>query len=712
MQFASPTPDVVRINIHDLERFSEIIPEDLKGESWVTKLSNKVIMNISSRGIGRCDESQCSSKHMPTMFFVTIVLVFALRNVFFHTSSLVVDEKSPRHYVEGNLGVDQEEHENVFIHTSSFVKDDKLPSSLRHYVERDLGVDQNEYDALSVVISYAFYYPTTKQKKVEQCLENINFFIESISQTGGIDYVFTMIGNKTKVPRALSKKAGLKNVHIRNSPMVPVDLFIHGEVINNYLDTKSHFIFLNCGARGPYFTERSTSTHAASRNWIHYWLSKLTDKVKAAGSTISCEVTPHIQTYALAVDKDAAFILKDLWYYGIDRRTDNKSTLVDDLEVGASTALLKAGYDITSLDSRYRGSFLHGVNSPCKYVGLKSRRDGIHLNPTACHAVGDTGCMGTEPCEVLFVKYGGEVMRRGLTPKPTINAMKRYDIENGCPAPIIHEFRPPWNPGSILENEFLRNSVLAEDMAIRENTEIVVLIRVFSGNALGVVSILSTLMIVPDIQFSVIILPTDFGAYQTVVAILKGHNFLDISFQVIVVNVPENIFVRYGNLLSKLCTKRLQSESILFEMVPAKMVERHCSVNSPLHYLLVDMILSHVTSTCHSCKLLVTTNADNSYAPNFFTAMKPKWDTHDVIMSNMVNKGRLLYVRPARRKVDLGAFAVSVPFLRAHNIFFLNSLPVRSNAADYHDADGLFIEALTSKNATVYINPLFNFFHN
>lgn len=102
----------------------------------------------------------------------------------------------------------------------------------------------------------------------------------------------------------------------------------------------------------------------------------------------------------------------------------------------------------------------------------------------------------------------------------------------------------------------MRNSVFAEDMAIRENTEIVVLIRVFSGNALGVVSILSTLMIVPDIQFSVIILPTDFGAYETVSAILKGHNFLDISFQVIVVNVPDNIFVRYGNLLSRLCTKK------------------------------------------------------------------------------------------------------------------------------------------------------------
>ena len=128
--------------------------------------------------------------------------------------------------------------------------------------------------------------------------------------------------------------------------------------------------------------------------------------------------------------KASIAFLKDLWYHGIDRRTDNKLTLIHNLEVKASTAFLKAGYDITSLDSRYRGSFLHGVeNSPCKYVAPKSSQ-----NPTACHAVGDTGCMGTEPCEVLFVKYGGEVMRRGLVPKLTIDAMNRYDIENGCPA--------------------------------------------------------------------------------------------------------------------------------------------------------------------------------------------------------------------------------------------------------------------------------------
>lgn len=83
-----------------------------------------------------------------------------------------------------------------------------------------------------------------------------------------------------------------------------------------------------------------------------------------------------------------------------------------------------------------------------------------------------------------------------------------------------------------------------------------------------------------------------------------------------------------------------------------------------------------------------------------------------MIMSNMVDKGLLVRVHPARRRVDLGAFVVSVPFLRAHSLSFLNSLPVRPMANDYHDADGLFIEALTSKNASIYIDPQINFFHN
>lgn len=277
----------------------------------------------------------------------------------------------------------------------------------------------------SIVVSYAIYCPP-KSDKVEhqQCLSNTDYFLHSIvpglEQDEGVTFAFTLIDD-TEAPQmllGLSRRYS-NSILVGRIRKVPVDLIVHQKIIDlKHFQNKTHFILLNCGARGPY--------SAMERNplsWIDKFIDRIRGKVKAVGATISCEISPHIQTYALAINRDAAKVLTELW--GGKFKGKDKLALITGMEVHGSTVLLQHGYEIAALDSRYNNeSFCASMKQKYKY--------GENLNPTTCLKTGQSmGCEPVNPCEVVFVKYGGEVLWRGHISPVIIKWMGDFEGNRG-----------------------------------------------------------------------------------------------------------------------------------------------------------------------------------------------------------------------------------------------------------------------------------------
>jgi hypothetical protein len=241
----------------------------------------------------------------------------------------------------------------------------------------------------------------------------------------------------------------------------------------------------------------------------------------------------------------------------------------------------------------------------------------------------------------------------------------------------------------------------------------VVLIRVYNGNIIQLISLLLQLQAITTVDIRMLIVPTELGTYEAVLShpgYLTFRSDPSTHIRTTVLQVPHRIYKEYGNFLSTLCTDEYVDTSLRKGIAMAD-IRRHCDVNSPLHYLLVDIAIERLKHTCPNC-FLVTTNADNSYSPLFFSKVMEKTASSDVIMSNMITKGTPLAVAPQRGKLDLGSYAVRIHFIQKYNLNFLGSLNDRASARDYHDADGYFIEKLLKKGARIAVLSEYLFFHN
>ena len=200
----------------------------------------------------------------------------------------------------------------------------------------------------SILVSYVIYAPAPhssfywnwhakapETRIFEQCISNTDLFINrAVVEDSNVDFVFNLVGDTE--PTALLSYAArtLSNVHITKTPTSDVDLTAHSSTLRKYIETKDYFVFLNCETRGPYFpltrtqnkasaspfsrkasnpNLRKSSTLVPQLSWLDLFLSKLSKDTRAVGSTISCEVSPHIQSSAIALDSVTARIALDLW---------------------------------------------------------------------------------------------------------------------------------------------------------------------------------------------------------------------------------------------------------------------------------------------------------------------------------------------------------------------------------------------------------------
>ena len=147
-----------------------------------------------------------------------------------------------------------------------------------------------------------------------------------------------------------------------------------------------YFIFLNSSVRGPFIVSYYEST-----TWYTIFTRRLNDHIKLVGCTINCESAPHVQSYLWTLNLETLdFLLKNKTIfvcYG------SKNDAINNAEIGASQILLKSGYGIDSLMTKYRGvDFRLNITEKCSNK----------LNPVFDKGGGND--LTLDPYEVVFVK--------------------------------------------------------------------------------------------------------------------------------------------------------------------------------------------------------------------------------------------------------------------------------------------------------------------
>jgi len=269
-------------------------------------------------------------------------------------------------------------------------------------------------------------FAPTGHSNSKNCLDNLGIFIRrAVVLDPKIYYRFILIGT-TPIPSSLkyiiSKIPSITITRVANEG---IDLCVHANGVkdtlketNNSLSDYDLYMFLNCGARGPYFG--FSGNKDASSDWIYYFSHKIDDVTKAVGPTISCEQGPHIQTYAIAIHHSVMNIVLDYWSVCDHRKKLDKHVIIKTSEIGLSEAILSNQFNIASTSMYHNWDFR---NPKLMHCGRLQDND-LRMNPTACYG---EGCKAYDPCELVFVKYGGDILKYGLLASYTMNRIHEED---------------------------------------------------------------------------------------------------------------------------------------------------------------------------------------------------------------------------------------------------------------------------------------------
>jgi hypothetical protein len=226
--------------------------------------------------------------------------------------------------------------------------------------------------------------------------KNLAFFIRTaVRQSHHADYYFILqqIDNKifdeSKLPILPS------NAHYVQHENKCFDIGTVGWFLSSGMIDKNrykYFIFLNSSVRGPFIV-----SYYDSPVWYTIFTRRLNDHIKLVGCTINCEAPPHVQSYLWALNLETLdFLLKNTTVFAC---YEKKIDTINNAEIVASQIILKSGYGIDSLMTKYNGvDFRLNVTEKCSN----------QMNP-----VFDKGGSGItlDPYEVVFVK-----MKDGTSP--------------------------------------------------------------------------------------------------------------------------------------------------------------------------------------------------------------------------------------------------------------------------------------------------------
>ena len=116
---------------------------------------------------------------------------------------------------------------------------------------------------------------------------------------------------------------------------------------------------------------------------------------------------------------------------------------------------------------------------------------------------------------------------------------------------------------------------------------------------------------------------------------------LEIFIEVRILKFPPWVYEsRRSYLADNLCSETWKKWTREIKMYTDGQLSRFCDVNSPLHYLMVDITLAILKKKCNA-QWLIVTNADNYYSPQFFKRLHEVPISVDVFITNMVHQGLL-----------------------------------------------------------------------
>ena len=226
-------------------------------------------------------------------------------------------------------------------------------------------------------------------KTHESAEENLAFFIRTaVRDFHNADYYFILQQiNVTHFD--LSKLPPLpSNGHYIQHENKCFDLGTVGWLLSTGRVDKNkykYFIFLNSSVRGPFIV-----AYYQDPVWYTIFIRRLNDYIRLVGCTFSCQIEAHIQSYLWAMSLDTLNFLLNKSKVFTCHKSMRKA--IDNGEIGASRALLRAGYGIDSLMTKYQGLDLR-TNSSAKCLSKR--------NPTKNNAVDS---LSLDPYEVVFVK--------------------------------------------------------------------------------------------------------------------------------------------------------------------------------------------------------------------------------------------------------------------------------------------------------------------
>jgi len=562
----------------------------------------------------------------------------------------------------------------------------------------DSGTDVPFTGNLKTVVSYVLYAPAgSTQDDHIQCLRNVEFFMShGLLEDPALMYVFSLIGD-TQAPylvrRALLERPN--NVRLRRAQLASSDQIAHAIVLRRYSLIAQTFMLINCGCKGPYF-----SGSTANETWLDPFRNKLSEEVKLVGPTINCELRPHVQSYAMMTDKVGASVLVKMWSH---LTKHSHKDMIEHGEVAFSTLLLKSGWNIASLESRRANHDFRGLNSVCD-PEFASLNNTMFANPTACRVPNSPGCHGLEPCEVIFVKNGGAILLHGMV-APSTRA-RLADEDQKSPGPVCTQGYVPVRPFIQLHD------VYPKPVEKYDGVKLTVIIRAHALYFQQLLAFLHSLASIPQPGILALVIAMD-AASQPVLHHAISHFMFPgpaTNVKAHVLDFPSWIYTKHSQTMPELCSQRRKDElrSLLY---PEEHIAKFCFIDSPLHYVLTDMALLYTLAHVRSSKHVMVTNADNSYSPLFYNALlSEENDKFDIITTNSILKGGILYVRPEKGQIDLGSYAVSPDFLRKTGVTFLSSLPWRPRADHYHDADGHFFVTLCKRGPLILNISAFYFY--
>ncbi|KAL4425923.1 hypothetical protein ABPG75_009939 [Micractinium tetrahymenae] len=233
--------------------------------------------------------------------------------------------------------------------------------------------------------------------------DNLRFFIdEAVKADDGCEYIIVLQqGARSAQPDPLPPLP--PNARYLPHPNKCYDLGTVGWVLDQQasLSSFAYVVWLNSSARGPFLP----AYLRGRMHWTEPLLSKLTDSVKLVGAAINCggawgkdshDATAHVQSYLVATDAVGLGVLRGSG--SVLRCIDDKFGTVLTSEIGASTVILEAGYNIDSLMMRYQGVDWRDVTA------RQLRCNGAY-DPVA-HTGWNAG-INVDPLEVMFVKIKG-----------------------------------------------------------------------------------------------------------------------------------------------------------------------------------------------------------------------------------------------------------------------------------------------------------------